>query len=422
MCTFVHIRLICTFVHIKVVGIPMITSTDYPTKVNQQIFLKIRNALFLSFLIIGFVMASWIVRTPSIRDILHASTMEMGFVLFGFSLGSMSGIILARKLIIKIGVDYSISLGLILALLGLITLAAGALIISIWLIGFGLCFIGFGVAISEVSVNYLGSYIEQILKRPVLTLIHGCFSLGTVLGGVWGVILLKFDLDLVKHMLSTFLLVLPICLFIMVQINHAPGSKFSNESKPITFKETIHNDPKLIIIGLIVLSVALAEGAANDWLPLLIVDSFHVPEQYGSLIFIVFAMTMTIGRFLGNALLYKFNNVIVLRMSCIIGALGVLILVLSTNIYIASFAVILWGIGASLGFPITMSAGAGTGKDAASRISILAIIGYTAYLVGPPLLGFIGEHIGLRFTMLIIFVLLFIPILFTKVLLPKNFS
>lgn len=400
----------------------MITSIDYPTKVNQPIFFKIRRALFLSFLIIGFVMASWIVRTPSIRDILSASTMEMGFILFGFSFGSMSGIILARKLIIKLGADHNISLGLAFALMGLATLAAGAFMISIWLIGFGLCLIGFGVAISEVSVNYLGSHVENVLKRPVLTLIHACFSLGTVLGGVWGVILLKFNIDLIKHILITLILVSPICLYVIIQINNAPGSKFSNENHPITFKETLRKDPKLIIIGLIVLSVALAEGAANDWLPLLIVDSFQVPEQFGSLIFIIFAMTMTIGRFLGTGLLYKFNVVTVMRISCIVGAIGILILVLSSNIYTAGIAVVLWGIGASLGFPLAMSAGAGSGEDAASRISILAIIGYTAFLVGPPLLGFVGEHVGLRVTMLIVFALLFIPIICTNALNTKKIA
>ncbi len=57
---------------------------------------------------------------------------------------------------------------------------------------------------------------------------------------------------------------------------------------------------------------------------------------------------------------------------------------------------LLWGIGASLGFPLTISAASDTGPDAPKRVSVVAITGYLAFLVGPPLLGFLGEHFGLR--------------------------
>ncbi len=53
---------------------------------------------------------------------------------------------------------------------------------------------------------------------------------------------------------------------------------------------------------------------------------------------------------------------------------------------------LLWGIGASLGFPLTISAASDTGPDAPKRVSVVAITGYLAFLVGPPLLGFLGEH------------------------------
>lgn len=398
----------------------MITSTDYLTKDNQLIFIKIRRALFLSFLTLGFIMASWIVRTPSIRDILDASTMEMGFILFGFSIGSMGGIICVNKLIVKTGADFAVSLGLALGVSGLIVLALGSYMQSLLIITLGLGLIGTGVAISEVAVNFLGSHVEQKLNTPVLTLIHACFSLGTFIGAIWGIFLQSMDVKFFHHMIITFIFLVPLVIFISSQVYNAPGSKVNVESNKKNFFEVIHKDPRLLIIGFIVLAVALAEGTANDWLPLLIVDTHKVPEQFGTLIYIVFALTMTVGRVLGTRFLQNFSVSKVMRFSSILGAVGILILVFSNNIYITGFAVILWGIGASLGFPIAMSAGAGTGSDSAIRISILATIGYTAFLIGPPLLGFVGEHIGLRMMMLIIFILLFIPIIFSNSLLNKK--
>lgn len=82
--------------------------------------LKTRRALFGCFLVLGFVMASWIVRTPSIRDALSASTAEMGLILFGFSLGSMGGILLASNIVARIGADRAVCAGMTLALAGLV--------------------------------------------------------------------------------------------------------------------------------------------------------------------------------------------------------------------------------------------------------------------------------------------------------------
>jgi MFS family permease len=61
-----------------------------------------------------------------------------------------------------------------------------------------------------------------------------------------------------------------------------------------------------------------------------------------------------------------------------------------------------WGIGASLGFPVGMSAAADEPFRAAARISVVTTIGYTAFLAGPPLLGFLGDHVGVLHSLLVV--------------------
>ncbi|EMH5720754.1 hypothetical protein R6G53_000765 [Citrobacter freundii] len=163
--------------------------------------LKTRRALFGCFLVLGFVMASWIVRTPSIRDALSASTAEMGLILFGFSLGSMGGILLAGNIVARIGADRAVCAGMTLALAGLIVLSSGTHLALAWMTGFGLGLVGFGMAQAEVAVNVLGAHVERGLGRPVLTLVHGCFSLGTTLGAVCGLLLVAKSLPVTSHML-----------------------------------------------------------------------------------------------------------------------------------------------------------------------------------------------------------------------------
>ena len=51
-----------------------------------------RFALYALFLLPGLSMSAWVTRTPAVRDLLEASTAQMGLVLFGLSVGSMAGI------------------------------------------------------------------------------------------------------------------------------------------------------------------------------------------------------------------------------------------------------------------------------------------------------------------------------------------
>jgi cyanate permease len=84
----------------------------------------------------------------------------------------------------------------------------------------------------------------------------------------------------------------------------------------------------------------------------------------------------------------------VLRGAALAAAVGIAIVILVPIIPIAMAGVVLWGLGASLGFPVGMSAAADDPKTAAASVSAVATIGYAAFLIGPPLIGFVGDHIG----------------------------
>ncbi|MFT8211346.1 MAG: hypothetical protein ACMZI0_13640 [Symbiopectobacterium sp.] len=104
---------------------------------------------------------------------------------------------------------------------------------------------------------------------------------------------------------------------------------------------------------------------------------------------------MTAGRFAGSYIVNQFGRTAILKFSAISAALGLGLIILTHTQWLAALAVVLWGIGASLGFPLTISAAGATGENRAVRVTIAAILGYIAFLVGPPALGFIGEHAGL---------------------------
>jgi MFS family permease len=102
---------------------------------------------------------------------------------------------------------------------------------------------------------------------------------------------------------------------------------------------------------------------------------------------------MTAGRWFGPHLLDRYGRVPVVRVLAVVGLVGLALFVFSPAGALAFVGALLWGLGASLGFPVGMSAGAEDPARAAARVSVVSSIGYCAFLAGPPLIGFLGHHV-----------------------------
>jgi MFS family permease len=111
---------------------------------------------------------------------------------------------------------------------------------------------------------------------------------------------------------------------------------------------------------------------------------------------------MTVGRVTGTLLLDTFGRLPVLWGSMAVAAVGVVLVVLGQVAPLVTLGIVLWGVGASLGFPVGMSAAADDPARAAARVSVVSTIGYTAFLGGPPLLGFLGHHVGVLHALLVV--------------------
>ena len=182
----------------------------------------------------------------------------------------------------------------------------------------------------------------------------------------------------------------------------------TKEGKMKDKKTNVWKEPQTLLIGLIVLGMAFAEGSANDWLPITMVDSSSIDSSVGTIIYAVFLGFMFIGRVFGGRLLDIFGRIIILRVSVIIAVIGLTLVIFTSHLFIAVIGVGLWGLVASLGFPVGLSAAGDDPKNAVDRVGAVSIIGYGAFLVGPPILGVLGEQIGLRNAFIVVLILLVI--------------
>lgn len=371
-------------------------------------------ALFMFFFIPGLLMASWATRTPAIRDILSVSTAEMGIVLFGLSIGSMSGILCSAWLVKRFGTRKVIRTTMCSAVVGMFFLSAALWFASPVMFAFGLMVFGGSFGAAEVAINVEGAAVERELNKTVLPMMHGFYSLGTLAGAGVGMALTAFGTAASLHiLLAALVCILPILTGITF-IPDGTGKNSAEEQKATEKGLPFYRDMQLMLIGVVVLAMAFAEGSANDWLPLLMVDGHGFSPTSGSLIYAGFTLGMTVGRFTGGWFIDRYSRVAVVRASAMMGALGIALIIFVDVDWIAGVSVILWGAGASLGFPLTISAASDTGPDAPTRVSVVATTGYLAFLVGPPLLGFLGEHYGLRSAMLVVLALVIIAALVAK--------
>ncbi|MFJ9112112.1 MFS transporter [Streptomyces sp. NPDC102283] len=401
-----------------------------------------RAALFLFMLATGVSMASWVARTPAVRDALDVTTGSMGLVLFGLSIGSMAGVLASGGLVRGRGGRHVIALGAGLLVAGLLVIAGGAALEVSAGVFCGLALFGAGMGLAEVAFNIEGAAVERALGRPVLPVLHGCFSLGTVVGALIGMGMTAVRFPVGWHLATIAVAVAAAGVWTVRAVpagtgqeeaasegdDRSGGSDGAAESeggggrKPggIRGQLAVWRDRRLVLIGLIVLAMAFAEGSANDWLPLLMVDGHGTSATAGSLTFMLFAVAMTTGRFTGGPLLVRYGPAAVVRASALVAAVGVALVIFSDNALLAGAAVVLWGLGASLGFPVTISAAGEGVRNASARVAAVSTAGYAAFLVGPPSLGFLADHVGLRNAMVVVLVLLGGAALITRALLTPS--
>ncbi|SLJ90467.1 MULTISPECIES: MFS transporter [unclassified Paenibacillus] len=375
---------------------------------SRQIHLW-RIAIYFFFALSGFAFASWISRTPTIRDTLGASTTEMGWIIFGLAAGSILGLLSASHLIARYGGRFVMVTGLTVGAIGLGTVGIGGSWLSEGIIVFlGLAIFGFGIGICDVAMNVEGTAVEHAAKKSLLTGFHAAFSVGSFLGAITGSLAIKSDIPVLLHLafVAIVVVVSVVYLYRIVPVGTGRDNMADIDEPPLTTRErmAVWKEPRTILIGIVVLGMAFAEGSANDWLPIVIVDGYNVTPATGSFAYGLFVAAMTIGRAVGDRLLDRFGRVVVLRASALFAIIGLLIVISGKSYAIAAIGVVLWGLGAAFGFPVGLSAAGDDPRGVAARVGAVTTVGYFAFLVGPPILGVIGESVGLLRALIVVLI------------------
>ena len=353
-------------------------------------------AILMYFCSFGAPMASFMVRMPLIKQLLHVNTATLGLLILISSVGAILSLSQAGRIISRVGTKPAMMGGLILAILAWIAQAYFASIGSV----FGYTAFGFvaglGFGLTDVSINVDGSAIEQKLGKNLMPRLHAGYSIGTVAGAGLGTLAATYNFSIFWQIviLAGLQLLVPVFTYKhLVSGNGIEPPKERHASGEIIKVKWLNRTA--IWLGIGILGITIAEGASNDWLALGVVEGYHSSATSAGISYAVLLSAMTLTRFFGGNLADKIGKARALQSLALVGIVGlVLVIVGAPNVIIAWVGSAMWGVGVALGFPLFLSA-AGEGEHAAKRVSFVALWGYGAFIVGPPLLGFVGQVWGI---------------------------
>lgn len=402
----------------------MTTPTGGAATVDATRLRRASLGVFVCFALSGFNFASWASRLPAVQDGLGLRKDQMGLLLFTGAIASVAALPLSGLVVERLGTRATVRWAALLNAGGLSV--AGVFAGSGSAVGtvLGLAVYGVGTAVWDAAMNIEGAAVEQRLGRTVMPRYHAGFSLGTVVAAAVSALVAAAHVSITVH--------LPVALavsFVGLLWSVTGFLPRAEEPRHVAADGAVAHrgargalaawgDSRTLLVGLVVLAAALTEGSANDWVSLSVVDGWATSDAIGALGLWLFVAAMTGMRFVATALLDRFGRVAVLRLCAVLSIVGLLVFGLAGPLPVALAGVLVWGAGAAVGFPVGMSAASDDPLHAAQRVAVVSTIGYAAFLAGPPVLGFLAQHLGYRHALLTICVPVLLGLLVVRAAAP----
>ncbi|WP_037612799.1 MFS transporter [Streptomyces albus] len=385
---------------------------------------RFRIALTAFFALDGFVFAGWVVRIPAVKAQTGASPSALGLALLGVSAGAVATMMLTGRLCSRWGSQpVVLGCGFLLPLsVALPPLTHSALALGLVLLVFGAAYGGMSVALNSAAVDLIAR-----LRRPVMPGFHAAFSLGGMLGAALGG-LVADRLTATRHLvlLAAFGVLVaavftrPLLRFPSRTDRPAPQAREGNTSAAPEHEATAGEpspDPAsdgnpadrtrrmsrqvrwpVLVLGLIALCTAYAEGALADWSALHLTDDLGAAPGLAAAGYSVFAGAMTAGRLSGTVLVERLGPARVLTAGGTLGCGGMLLGALAPTVWLALAGFVLTGLGLANVFPIAIGRAGDLGGP--GGVAAASTLGYGGVLLGPVAIGFLADWFSLRTALL----------------------
>jgi len=372
-----------------------------------------RIAVSAVFFLHGFAGGMWIARIPAVQESLGLSVGALGLALLGGGLGSLlallpGGALAARYGSRQVALWAPVPACLALALLALanngLTLFAA---LVLW---------GASASALDVAMNAQGSAIEQRRERPVMSSLHGLWSVGTLVGAALAAVVAGLGISVRLHLLVAA----PLVLVAMLVAARPFVTGDGGQSVRTAF---VWPRGSLMALAVLAFCAVGIEGGMYDWCGVYLRRMLDAPEVTAASAPTFFSAAMAIGRFGGDHLTMRFPEPVLARGCALFAALGVGAIILAPSAVVVFGGLVAVGLGLSILVPLVFSAaGRSTIMPAGTAIAAVAALGYGAFLIGPPTIGLAAELVTLRGALTIFLVLAALIFLLAPAIAPRSES
>ena len=379
-----------------------------------------RSAIFALFLVNGLVLGTWASRTPAVAASLDLGLAEMGVLITAIPVGALLGLVGSSHVLEHLGERRTALLSQTLMAVGaasfglIATFTGNAIIGAVALVVYGV-----GIATTNIVINLEAAASDRATGRTLMPVFHAAWSVGAFVGAGIGAIVSAAEVTIGIHFTVIAAVALAVSAVVVrwfVELRHDGG-----ETAPgFAERMRVWVEPRTLLIGVIVLAASFNEGTANSWLNLAMVTGRDWSPAAGATAVTVFTAAMFVGRVVGGSFVDRFGRVAALRTAFSLAGAGVLAVVFVDAQAASYVGIALWGLGASLGYPLGMSAASDEPRNAAARVAAVATVATISGLIGPTVLGLLGEFFGLPQAFVVVAALLIIGLLVSSAARPPR--
>jgi predicted MFS family arabinose efflux permease len=348
---------------------------------------RARRATRLQFLFLGIAAGTWGTHIPSVSARYSLTDATLSIVLLAAGVGTVSALLVAGTVIGRIGARntaavFGLAIGLSLSLLleypGMLALVAAMLLF------------GASMSLFDVAINAEGSELESLGGQPVMSNLHAMFSVGGMLGAGLTFGLLQVPVS-PRAQLYGVGAVLVLATLVTSRAMLETHASIDSDARHFARPKGV-----LLLIGALVFAGMTAEGVLYDWSVLYLEQDVAMPHARAALGYATFTASMALARFGGDELRARFPERAVLRCSALVAAVAMAAVLLSANGWVAFLGLAAVGAGLAPVAPVLFNAATRVpGVSRAAAIASVTTIGYSGFLVGPPIIGGIATHSSL---------------------------
>jgi len=363
------------------------------------------RSIGIIFFICGFIFGSWTSCIPYIKDKFLLDEAQLGLLLLSMPVGVLVMNPLSVFILGRLGLNRTtILFGGLMGFAFALPVSAPNLV----LVSFGLVLAGSAFACLNVAMNTYASNLEENHEMRLMSACHGMWSFGAMLGALISSLsfgLLEPHVQSIHPQIIYFWIaasvMIPLLIIIQKRLQSItePVQKSSHESSNVF--SILKPNGALLLLASILICTYFTEGTMADWAAVYMKDLLHAPESMVGWGYSMYAGFMAGGRFVGDELIHRYTNKVVLRMSGVFVIAGMLWIIVAPDEWLVLPGFMLVGLGISLASPILYAASARV-KGLAPGVGLATMnsFGMAAFLTGPVIVGFIAKLVDLRFAFL----------------------